>query len=329
MATYKAEFLSHYYQRKRRPREAYAFGWINRWAQLAALAPRSVNWLAQAPGFSSLMKTVAGMSPQRRIPQFAPETFRHWFKQRAPRNHDKPPVILWPDTFNNHFHPETAKAAVAALEAAGFQVRIPDQHICCGCPLYDFGMLDQAKRQLQRILTDMRPAIDSGIRVVGLEPACVAVFRDEMVNLFPNDESAQKLHRQTYFFSEFLLKKAPDFRFPKLERKAMLHGHCHQKAIIKIDDEQNFLKDFGLDLQYLDSGCCGMAGSFGFEKDKYEVSCQTGELALLPAVRAASPDTLIVADGYSCREQIAQMTARRSLHSAEVMLMALQNESAR
>jgi FAD/FMN-containing dehydrogenase/Fe-S oxidoreductase len=323
MATYKAEFLSHYYQHKRRPREAYAFGWINRWAALAAHAPGPVNWLAQAPGFSGLMKSVAGMSPQRSIPQFAPETFQHWFKRRAPHNQDKPPVILWPDTFNNHFHPETAQAAVEVLEAAGFQVRIPDQHICCGRPLYDFGMLDQAKRQLQQIIASMRPAIDSGVPVVGLEPACVAVFRDEMVNLFPKNETAQKLSRQTYFFSEFLLKKAPDFQFPKLERKAILHGHCHQKAIIKTDDEQIVLRKLGLDCQWLDSGCCGMAGSFGFEKDKYEVSRQIGELVLLPAVRAASSDTLIVADGYSCREQIAQMSGQHSLHSAEVIRMAL------
>jgi len=169
----------------------------------------------------------------------------------------------------------------------------------------------------------MRPAIDSGIPVIGLEPACVAVFRDELVNLFPKDEAAQKLSRQTYFFSEFLLKKAPDFRFPRLERKAILHGHCHQKAIIKTDDEQIVLGKLGLDCQWLDSGCCGMAGSFGFEKDKYEVSRQIGELVLLPAVRSASPDTLIVADGYSCREQIAQMTEQRSLHTAEVIRMAM------
>ncbi|MGZ5014019.1 MAG: FAD-binding oxidoreductase, partial [Methylobacter sp.] len=143
----------------------------------------------------------------------------------------------------------------------------------------------------------------------------------------PKDEVAQKLSRQTYFFSEFLLKKAPDFKFPKLERKAILHGHCHQKAIIKTDDEQIVLRKLGLDCQWLDSGCCGMAGSFGFEKDKYEVSKQIGELVLLPAVRAASPDTLIVADGYSCREQIVQMTGQQSLHSAEVIRMALQDES--
>ncbi|MGZ5615448.1 MAG: FAD-binding and (Fe-S)-binding domain-containing protein, partial [Methylobacter sp.] len=327
MATYKAEFLSHYYQRKRRPREAYAFGWINRWAKLASYAPGPVNWLAQAPGFSGLMKTMAGIAPQRGIPQFAPETFIHWFKQRPPGTLNKPLVILWPDTFNNYFHPETAKAAVEVLENMGFQVCIPERPVCCGRPLYDFGMLDQAKRQLRQILIEMHPLINSGIPVVGLEPACVAVFRDELVNLFPNDEIAQKLSRQTYFFNEFLMQKMPDFEFPKLQRNVILHQHCHQKALVKTNHEQAVLNKLGVDCRTLDSGCCGMAGSFGFEKDKYDVSRQIGELVLMPAVRAAPSDTLIVADGYSCREQIVQMTGQRSLHSAEVIRMALEDES--
>ncbi|MGZ8213874.1 MAG: (Fe-S)-binding protein, partial [Methylosarcina sp.] len=327
MATYKAEFLAHYYRHKRRPRQAYVFGWIDRWAALASLAPVPVNWLAQMPGFSTLLKSMAGVAPQRRLPRFAPETFRHWFNQRAPGNSNKPPVVLWPDTFNNHFHPETAKAAVMVLEAAGFQVRIPERQICCGRPLYDFGMLDQAKRQLRQILTDLRPAIVDGVPIVGLEPACVAVFRDELVNLFPEDKLAQRLSRQTYFFSEFLLKNAPEFPFPKLDRKALLHGHCHQKSLADMEHEQAVLDNLGLDWRYLDSGCCGMAGAFGFEKEKFEVSRQIGELVLLPEVRAAPAGTLFVTDGYSCREQIAQLTERRGLHMAEVILMAMREGS--
>ena len=328
MATYKAEFLSHYYEHKRRPRQAYAFGWIDRWARLAAYAPGMVNWVTQTPGLSTLAKSMAGMPPQRRIPRFAPQTFLNWFKQHAPGNPDKPPVILWPDTFNNNFHPETAKAAVSVLEAAGFHVRVPASHVCCGRPLYDFGMLDQAKKQLRRILTDMQQDINDGVPVVGLEPACVAVFRDELMNLFPGDEVAKRLSRQTYFFSEFLLKKAPQFRYPQLARKVMLHGHCHQKALIKMEDEETVLENMGVDLESLDSGCCGMAGSFGFDKDKYDLSIQVGDLVLLPAVRNAKLDTLIVADGYSCREQIAQTTNRNGLHTAEVIHMALQNSAA-
>ncbi len=327
MATYKAEFLSHYHQHRRRPRQAYAFGWIDRWARLAAHAPAVVNWLTQTPGLSSLAKNIAGMPQQRTVPRFARETFLNWFKQQPLRNEDKPPVILWPDTFNNHFYPETAKAAVAVLEAAGFRVRVPSRHVCCGRPLYDFGMLEQAKKQLRRILTDMRDDIDNGIPVVGMEPACVAVFRDELVNLFPGDEVAKRLNRQTYFFSEFLLKKAPHFSYPPLAGKAVLHGHCHQKALVRMDDEKTVLKKMGLDVENLDSGCCGMAGSFGFHKDKYDVSLQVGELVLLPAVRASADTTLIVADGYSCREQIAQTTDRRGLHLTEVIHMAMQGDA--
>lgn len=327
MATYKAEFLSHYYEHKPRPRQAYAFGWIDRWARLAAYAPGAVNWLTQMPGLSALAKNIAGMPQQRRVPKFATETFLHWFKQRAPRNEGKPAVILWPDTFNNHFHPETAKAAVAVLEAAGFQLRVPVQHVCCGRPLYDFGMLDQAKKQLRQILTNMRQDIDDGIPVVGLEPACVAVFRDELINLFPGDEVAKRLSRQTYFFSEFLLKKAPRFSYPQLARKAVLHGHCHQKALIRMENEVTVLKNMGMDVENLDSGCCGMAGSFGFEKEKYDISLQVGELVLLPTVRAAADETLIVADGYSCREQIAQTTDRHGLHLTEVIHLAMQGSS--
>jgi FAD/FMN-containing dehydrogenase/Fe-S oxidoreductase len=328
MATYKAEFLAHYYERKWRPRQAYAFGWINRWAKLAAYAPGPVNWLTQTPGFGTLAKKIAGMPLQRQVPQFAPETFLQWFKQRPPRNQDKPPVILWPDTFNNHFHPETAKAAVSVLETAGFQVKVPVRHVCCGRPLYDFGMLNRAKKQLRQILTNMQNDINNGIPVVGLEPACVAVFRDELMNLFPADEVAKRLNKQTYFFSEFLLKKAPQFSYPKFKHKAMLHGHCNQKALVKMENEETVLKNMGLDLESLDSGCCGMAGSFGFEKAKYDVSIQIGELVLLPAVRAAKSETLIIADGYSCREQIAQTTDRRGLHVAEVIYLAMQNATA-
>jgi len=327
MATYKSEFLAHYYRARRRPREAYVFGWIDRWCALASHAPGLVNWLAEAPGFSSVMKSVAGMHPERRFPHFAPQTFRRWFQERNPVDSDKPSVILWPDTFNNHFHPETAKAAVALLEAAGFQVRLPKRPLCCGRPLYDFGLLDQAKQQLRRILIDLGEDIDRGIPVVGLEPACITVFRDELANLFPEDETAQKLVRQSYFFSEFLTTKAPEFDYPKLARKALLHGHCHQKATVAMEHDQTVLRKLGLDWHPLDSGCCGMAGSFGFEKEKFEVSRQIGELVLLPAVRAASSDTLIVADGFSCREQIAQLTGRRGLHIAEVLFLALQDRA--
>ena len=236
-----------------------------------------------------------------------------------------PEALLWPDTFNNYFHPSTARAAVEVLEAAGYRVLIPRAHLCCGRPLYDFGLLDRAQSLLLEILDTLEPEIEAGIPIIGLEPSCVAVFRDELLNLFPKDARAQKLSRQTFLLSEFLERElnsaiAP---LPQLNRKALLHGHCHHKSIMKMSAEESLLRRLGVDFQSPAPGCCGMAGSFGFERDKYEISVAIGELELLPAVRSAPADWLIIADGFSCREQIAQMTDRRALHLAEVLQMAL------
>jgi Fe-S oxidoreductase len=324
MATYKAEFLAHYYERRWRPRTAYAFGLIYRWARLAALAPSMANFVTRAPGLRTLSKAVAGMAPERQIPAFAPQTFKAWFQGRAPHNLGEPRVLLWPDTFNNYFHPETARAGVEVLEAAGYQVIVPDAWLCCGRPLYDYGMLDRAKRQLRQILATLRPHIADGVPVIVLEPSCAAVFRDELINLFPHDTDARRLHQQTFLLSEFLEEHAKGFEIPRLPRHALVHGHCHHKAIMGMAAEEGVLSRLGLDYQVLDSGCCGMAGSFGFERgDRYEVSVKAGERVLLPAIRRAAADTLLIADGYSCREQITQMTGRRALHVAEVVQMAL------
>jgi Fe-S oxidoreductase len=288
--------------------------------------PRLVNFVGQAPIIRDLVKWAAGIAPKRKMPQFANETFKEWFFRRPPRNLDKPPVILWPDTFNNHFHPQVARAAVEVLERAGLQVIVPRASLCCGRPLYDFGMLTTAKRLLRQILTALKPAIEAGIPVVGLEPSCVAVFRDELTNLFPGDEDAKRLCQQTFLLSEFLNRKVPDFQPPKLKRKAIVHGHCHHKAVMKMDDERAMLDKVGLEARLLDSGCCGMAGSFGFERGHYDVSVAVGELVLLPEVRNAADDELIVANGFSCREQIAQLTSRRAMHLAEVIQMAYRQQ---
>jgi FAD/FMN-containing dehydrogenase/Fe-S oxidoreductase len=321
MATYKAEFLAHYYERKLRPIQAYSMGLIGSWAGLAGAFPGLVNFFTQTPGLSGLAKAISGIAPERSIAKFAPRSFRKLFAARE-AGVGRVPVLLWPDTFNNYFHPETAMAAVEVLEHAGFQVEIPSVRLCCGRPLYDFGMLDRAKRQLRTILDALRPQIDAGIPVVGLEPACVAVFRDEMINLFPKDETARKLARQTSMLSEFLVKQR-GYAPPRLEASALVHGHCHQKAVVGMGDEIKLLERLGLDFDVLDSGCCGMAGSFGFDKDKYAVSVNIGELVLLPEVRAAKRDTLIITNGYSCREQIDQCTGRKALHLAEVIQMAI------
>jgi len=326
VATYKAEFLSHYYERRRRPLNAYAFGNIDRWARVASQMPGLVNLATQLPFLRDIAKLAAGIAPQRRIPPFAPETFKAWFRRRGPRNAGKAPVLLWPDTFNNYFVPRTAKAAVEVLETAGFRVFLPKANLCCGRPLYDFGMLERAQMLLRQILYALAPAIDQGMPIVGLEPSCVAVFRDELRNFFPKNQQASRLAQQTFLLSEFLERHAPAFELPRLQRKAIVHGHCHHKSIMKMSDEHAVLHRMEIDFQSPAPGCCGMAGSFGFEHDKYEVSAAIGELELLPAVRKAPPSWLVIADGFSCREQIAQGTNRHALHLAEVIQMALHSD---
>jgi len=322
MATYKAEFLAHYYEDRRRPRSAYAMGLIYWWSRTASLAPGLVNFFTQTPGIATLAKFLGGVSQQRRIPKFAPATFKHWFSRRGLQNQGKPQVILWADTFTNHFHPDIAKAAVEVLEHAGYQAIIPEASLCCGRPLYDFGMLNRARNMLEQILEVLRPHIVTGTPVVGLEPSCVSVFRDEMPNLLAHNKDAERLKQQTFLLSEFLIRKA-NYEPLQLRRKAIVHGHCHHKSVLKFTAEEELLKRIGLDFQVLDSGCCGMAGSFGFEADKYDVSVKIGERVLLPAVRNADPETLIIADGFSCAEQIEGLTGRKTLHIAEVLQMAI------
>jgi Fe-S oxidoreductase len=237
-------------------------------------------------------------------------------------------VLLWPDTFTNYFTPQVGVAATEVLETAGFAVRIPDQALCCGRPLYDYGMLPTAKRWMASIVDSLREDIEDGVPLVGLEPSCLAAFRDELVNLFPHDEDARRLSKQSYLLAELLETKAPDFSPPPLHRKAVYQLHCHHGAIMGAGSEKQLMARMGLDVDYQDSGCCGMAGSFGYEAgDKYDVSVACGERVILPTVRDAAPDTLIIADGFSCREQIAQLTVRRPLHLAQVLALAYQHGS--
>jgi Fe-S oxidoreductase len=317
LATYKAEFLSHYYERKRRPPHAYAFGMIDRWAELGSFAPQFVNLL------SGITKRMLGLAPQRQLPRLAPVSFQRWaHAHRVPSGGGT--VILWADTFNNYFKPETSRAALEVLRRAGFGVMVSQAHLCCGRPLYDFGMLDKAKEYLRRVMQVLAVEIDAGLPIVILEPSCASVFRDELRNLFPDDARADRLRRQTFLLSEFLQQRVPGYQPPQLSQKVLLHGHCHHKAIMKMTDEETLLRKMGADLKSVDAGCCGMAGPFGFERGKYAVSQAIGERVLLPAVRQAEPGTLIVSDGFSCREQILQATGREALHLAEVMQRAFE-----
>jgi FAD/FMN-containing dehydrogenase/Fe-S oxidoreductase len=323
IATYRSEFLSHYYESRRRPAHAYAFGMIDRWARLASIAPRLVNALNSAPGFSHLIRNLLRLAPERKVPSFAAVNFRQWVRrQKTSIIAERGDVILWADTFNNYFHPETSRAALEVLQAAGFNVSVPAMHLCCGRPLYDFGLIDEAKKYLHRILRLLGPQIDAGRPIVVLEPSCASVFRDELRNLLPNDERADRLRRQTFLLSEFLEHQVPGYEPPRLDRTVLLHGHCHQKAIMKMADEESLLRKMGARLQSPDAGCCGMAGPFGFEKAKYAVSQAIGERVLMPAVRRADPDTVLIADGFSCQEQIFQATGRRAIHLAQAIRLA-------
>jgi Fe-S oxidoreductase len=332
LATYRSEILSHYYESHSRPLEAYAFGMVDRWALLGSHAPRLANFLNSAPGVSTLVRRVLHLAPERELPRLASVTFTRLAARRrvptvgvgaAPQRTDRD-VILWVDTFNNYFHPQTSVAALEVLEAAGFRVSVPRGHLCCGRPLYDFGMLTRAKQYLRHVMTELGPQIDAGYPIVVLEPSCASVFRDELRNLFPDDPRADRLRRQTFVLSEFLTKQA-NYVPPRLGGKVLLHGHCHQKAIIKMDHEESLLKKMGAEVQVPDAGCCGMAGPFGFSAEKIDVSKAIGERRLLPAVRKTTDDTVIVADGFSCQEQISQLTGRRAVHLAEALRNALRS----
>jgi hypothetical protein len=301
MAAYKAEFMSHYYEMRRRPRQAWSMGRIGEWAPLAALAPGFANVMAQ------FGKGIAGVAPERSLPKFAPHTFRSQFK--ASGRGDR--VVLFDDTFNNHFRPQTAVAAQKLLERAGCAVELPREHLCCGRPYYDFGMLERARRALERVLD----AIEPGVPVVVLEPGCLSVFRDELGQLFPDEPRAAQLALNATSLSEFLGKT--DFK-TEVRSRVLVHSHCHQKALWGASADLAVLEKAGCEVIAPDTGCCGMAGSFGYRPQFYDTSKRIAGLALLPALEAA-PEAAVVANGFSCREQIEALARRPTLHLAELL----------
>ena len=324
MATYKAEFMAHYYRQHRRPLSAWGLGQIATWSRIAGRMPGLAHWLSRQPGMARLLKSVLRIAPQRTLPAFAAEPFTDWFRddfRKRPRTPgDRPRVLLVPDTFTNYFQPEIGQSAVFVLEQAGFDPILPDRPLCCGRPLFDHGFLDQARRQLQEAVQVLRPAVRRGIPLVGLEPGCVSVFRDEMPNLLGDEESRQ-LGRQVRLFSEFL--EEAGYQPPRMEGEAIVHLHCHHRAVMGTTAEERLLRATGLDWKIPEAGCCGMAGAFGFEAKNYEISRRLAEHRLLPALRSTSRETLVIANGFSCREQMRGETEARPLHIAEVLEMAL------
>jgi FAD/FMN-containing dehydrogenase/Fe-S oxidoreductase len=326
MATYKAEFLAHYYQGRVRPPSAYAMGLIPVWAPIAAQAPDLVNGMLSTPVLSQALKAFGGIAQERELPRFAAVPFDRWWKKHtSTRKGERGKVVLWADTFNTYFTPEVAIAATLALEDMGFEVVVPQTRVCCGRPFFDYGFLTLAQAYFRDAIRTMEPFLREGTPIVGLEPSCIAAFRDELVNMFPNDLDAQRLSQQTYTIAEFLEKKAENWHWfvPKLHKHALVQVHCHQGAVMKFKDDRAVMEKLGLQLEIPDSGCCGMAGSFGYEAgDRYRVSQQCGERVILPKVRDTSNSTLIIADGFSCRHQIEEGAHRKPLHLAQVLRMA-------
>ncbi|MFD1538375.1 FAD-binding and (Fe-S)-binding domain-containing protein, partial [Nonomuraea guangzhouensis] len=337
MATYKAEFQYHHYRHRLRPLSHYSMGWLPLWSRLAGRVPRVVNRVTSS-GLAGLLKRIGGIAPERDIPRFADQPLTTWFRRRG-RPTDasgvgsgggggggggtRGKVVLWPDSFTTYLAPEVGRAAVRVLEAAGFEVVLPRGQVCCGLTWISTGQLGVAKRVLRHSLGLLDDYLRAGVPVVGLEPSCTAVFRHEAVDLLPGDERAERAKRLTHTLAELLAAYAPDWRPPDVGGTALVQRHCHQHSVMGFEADSALMRAAGIDAEAPDSGCCGLAGNFGFERGHYEVSRAAGERVLLPAVRAADPETAIVADGFSCRTQIGQGTDRIALHLAQVLAAAL------
>jgi len=320
VAAYKAEFLAQHYKGRLHPLHHYLFGYADRLARWGSMAPALTNAVLAGPA-SGIVKRVAGIAPERQLPRLARRSFQ---KDRAARAASRPPnahVVLWPDTWNNYYHPGTLAAAEMVLAQAGFAAEVPRGHICCGRPLYDFGLLDSARSYLERVLERMGPRIDAGKPFVFLEPSCASVFKEELLELFPHDARARRLSGQVWLLADWIATNAPDaFTGSLTGAHVLIHGHCHHKAVFGgTASEIAVLRQAGASVDAIQAGCCGMAGPFGFEAEKFEVSLAIAEDGLLPAVAAAGPMTIVVADGFSCREQIAQLGRRQAMHFAEVL----------
>lgn len=329
MATYKAEFTHHHYAGRpwARPRSHWSMGWLPVAAAMATRAPRLVNRLLSSP-LAGLVKKAGGIAPQRDLPVFAEQTLAAWMAARESRYAVGPaprgPVVLWPDTFTNHLSPEVGRAAVLVLEDAGFEVRMPSGRVCCGLTWVSTGQLGVARRVLQRSLGVVAAELRAGIPVVALEPSCTAMLRHDAPELLgAADELATLGASGVLTLAELLRDKAPDWSPPRVGGEALVQVHCHQHAVMGFDADAALMRAAGVEVTIPDSGCCGLAGNFGFEDGHYELSQAVGERVILPAVRSAPAGTTVVADGFSCRTQISQGTTRRPVHLAELLAAGL------
>ncbi|HTR96118.1 MAG TPA: FAD-linked oxidase C-terminal domain-containing protein [Trebonia sp.] len=342
MATYKAEALYQRYRRRLRPASHYSLGWLPRWAGLTARSPRLARLanasLRMAP-VAALAKRLGGIDYRRDLPAFAPQSFRQWFagRRRATATATatagsaggqggaetgRKPVLLWVDTFTNAFAPQVGEAAVRVLEDAGYEVRVTSQNVCCGLTWISTGQLDGARRQLRRTLRALKPALDAGIPIVGLEPSCTAALRGDAADLLHGDKRAAALAGAVQTLAE-LLSATEGWRAPDLSGvTGVAQPHCHQHAVLGWDADAALLRDAGASISAV-GGCCGLAGNFGVERGHYDVSVAVAETALLPAVRKAGEKATVLADGFSCRTQLDQLAAIPGTHLAELLASRL------
>ncbi|MGA8464362.1 MAG: FAD-binding and (Fe-S)-binding domain-containing protein, partial [Trebonia sp.] len=324
MATYKAEFLAHHWKGRqwRRPRSDFALGWLPLAARAVSrlrLAP-VVNTLTHTPGLHRAATLLGGLE-HREVPLFAGETLQQWYARRGPRGDGhRGTVMLWPDTFSNHFHPHVGQAAVEVLESAGWRVSIPEEPVCCGLTWISTGQLATGKRILQKTVAALAPHVRAGGYVVGLEPSCTAVFRSDAPELFPDDQDVLRLRDHTLTLAELLTGHTPGWEPPTLRRPVLAQVHCHQHAVMGWDADEKLLENAGADTEHLETGCCGLAGNFGFQRGHGEMSRALAERALLPRLRSASSGAVVLADGFSCRTQIHELDSggRDAMHLAEL-----------
>jgi Fe-S oxidoreductase len=321
MATYKAEFLHHHYKRRLRPASHYSMGWLPLWLRAAARLPRVAN-AALSGRLSRTVKRMGGIAAERTLPVVAMEPFTRWLSRNPGTGR---PVVLWPDTFTNFFNPSVGIAAVRVLRAAGFNPVLPGGSVCCGLTWVSTGQLSAARKVMRRSLRVLAPHLDAGTPIVGLEPSCLAALKTDVPELTGDDRTTSN----TFTLAGFLRAHAPQWTPPSVPLAAITQVHCHQHATFGYAAETELLAKAGVDMTALPAGCCGLAGNFGFEREHYEVSQALAERALLPAVRAAPDSTVVVADGFSCRTQVAQGSDRTAVHIAEVLAAGLSEEASR
>ncbi|MER5673718.1 FAD-binding and (Fe-S)-binding domain-containing protein [Pseudonocardia alni] len=319
VATYKSEFLHHHYARRVRPPSHYSMGWLPLLSQVAALAPRAVNRITGSR-LAPLLKRAGGIAPERELPRFARRTFRAAFAGHVPGGTgERGPVLLWVDSFADHFAPEVLHAGVAVLEDAGYRVEIPAGRQCCGLTWVTTGQLGVARRVMARTVAALAGPVARGVPVVGLEPSCTAALRTDLTEVLDGDPAARAVAAAVRTLAEQLGEHTPGWTPPRMTRSSISQTHCHQHATAGFSADAALLAAAGVDNRVLDSGCCGLAGNFGFEAGHYEVSRSIAEQVLLPEVRAAAPGTVVLADGFSCRTQIGRTGERPAVHLAELL----------